>query len=710
MSDESRSICDALAARLAAATTRHQAEQVLASLDPSLPQTTPMPASPPAPVTDAIGIWRRTMADGQTSFVRTHDTYDHLWARVDRIAPKGAAKRVVFLGESCARGWPLDPLFTCAGALQTLVDGAAGVGTVEIVDLAKCAIGPRSLLRLFEAAFALAPDLVVIFAGNNWNVDQRLLDYPAIAAELADTGRWRFMAPRCEDACRRQTADWMASFAAIARDHPETPILWVLPAQEPANYRRPSHLCNPLLASGDQIHRDHLLERAGRLRLEGDAAGAERCAARVVELEDGNSVLGLQELGRCAVARGAYADAAQCFEQAHEVATWILSGRGLHSFAVRRDVLRTSAADAGFHLVDLPRIFEERPGHPWGGHELFLDHVHMTSRGMTLAMAATAERLLPLLGLSAVSRDRILETPVIVDPRADAQGHFMAAHFASPDTELARYHFTRACEASADTVELLRRYADFRLNRLPMELRDLYVALKHLEATFPGVTAWLRAEPPTGRDVPAMALIGEMIGALRPDLAGGYREMLRRECSVTHEPLDLLPYVRATDVFDQAGYLRCSHYRTRFDVLAGSPRRPWRLRLTTRARAAGSVGRTASLYVNETRVQTWTLTHAWSTVDCVVEPHIIEDGVNTLGVVWPDPEQRTKERIERLARTFSMREPGGAESLAGERLSSAEIYLVWGEIHAFTAQAIGDGAPDESDGTQARMRVAATTT
>ena len=66
-----------------------------------------------------IGLWERKTENGKTSFVRGLNTMDtwHFWANVGRIEAKGTKLRVLFIGESVARGYLYDPSFTPAMAL-----------------------------------------------------------------------------------------------------------------------------------------------------------------------------------------------------------------------------------------------------------------------------------------------------------------------------------------------------------------------------------------------------------------------------------------------------------------------------------------------------------------------------------------------------------------------------------------------------------------
>src|SRR5882762_7735015 len=62
-----------------------------------------------------VGTWEAMEEPGGRSFVRASNGEPwHLWANVQKIPPKGLARRVVLIGESVARGHLYDPHFTPA--------------------------------------------------------------------------------------------------------------------------------------------------------------------------------------------------------------------------------------------------------------------------------------------------------------------------------------------------------------------------------------------------------------------------------------------------------------------------------------------------------------------------------------------------------------------------------------------------------------------
>lgn len=101
------------------------------------------------------------------------------------IAPKSDARRVVLFGGSNTARFP-------AGNLQQFLDAAdPAPGGWEVVNLGRSGYGSARVALLFEQAFALEPDLVVLYSGHNEFVElgfemQIARDWNAFERPLAE--------------------------------------------------------------------------------------------------------------------------------------------------------------------------------------------------------------------------------------------------------------------------------------------------------------------------------------------------------------------------------------------------------------------------------------------------------------------------------------------------------------------------------------------
>jgi len=144
-----------------------------------------------------ISIWQPRGEGADLVFVRPEPLPlgDHFAARRE-IRPKRAPLplRVCLFGESAAAGYLYAPGLTPAGVLEGQLRAVAGDGAAEVVDLARTNETLGSLVATLESAVQIQPDVLVIFAGNNWNLLEtpEVSPYaPSVAARQRFAEAWR---------------------------------------------------------------------------------------------------------------------------------------------------------------------------------------------------------------------------------------------------------------------------------------------------------------------------------------------------------------------------------------------------------------------------------------------------------------------------------------------------------------------------------------
>jgi len=128
----------------------------------------------------AISIWEPKTEDGATVWVRPEPgPFGDHYATRRELRPKRAELplRVAFFGESVAAGYLYAPHLTPAGVLETQLCAVGGAANFEVIDLARTNETLAGLLATVRASFQINPDVLVLFAGNNWN----LLETPEVS-------------------------------------------------------------------------------------------------------------------------------------------------------------------------------------------------------------------------------------------------------------------------------------------------------------------------------------------------------------------------------------------------------------------------------------------------------------------------------------------------------------------------------------------------
>src|SRR6185369_5355625 len=118
-------------------------------------------------------IWQPCEVDGETVWVRPDPQLlgDHFAAtKILRRKTAELPLRVAFFGESVAAGYLYAPHVTPAQVLQTHLQAIGGENNFEVIDLARTNETLGGLAETVRASLQINPDILVLFAGNNWNL------------------------------------------------------------------------------------------------------------------------------------------------------------------------------------------------------------------------------------------------------------------------------------------------------------------------------------------------------------------------------------------------------------------------------------------------------------------------------------------------------------------------------------------------------------
>ncbi|HEX5603926.1 MAG TPA: hypothetical protein VFX63_15305, partial [Pyrinomonadaceae bacterium] len=267
-----------------------------------------------------VGIWERKVENGKVCFVRSRETMKewHLWANVGRIEAKVDKTRVVYLGESVARGYLYDPEFNPAAVLQTILGPHFG-GEIEVIDLARTSIH-FEIREVALSALQLEPDIAIIFAGNNWTVSNpQPSEIPEIVEVLNKdgiAGLKRIMEKQIARNSRRVVND-----IALAYESHGVPLIWLVPEYDLVDWRDPFTNA-PYLVEGANQEWLMLLEEARQTFRNGDFAKAKECALRMVEIDQGVTVAGLYLLADCSYELNDSEDQRKYLELARDATSW----------------------------------------------------------------------------------------------------------------------------------------------------------------------------------------------------------------------------------------------------------------------------------------------------------------------------------------------------------------------------------------------------
>ena len=606
--------------------------------------------------TGRVGVWEGGPEGWQRAPALRHEW--PFWAQVESIPPKGERRRVVLVGESAARGFLYDPELNPAQALGACAARACGQ-PVEVVDLAKSDIQAPELLSLLAAAEALEPDVLVLFAGNNWHMhDPR--DRHLEAAVLRRQGaaglkalREQRLAAFAGETLRRQLAELAA----------RVPVVVVVPEINLADWRLDAAADAPWLPHG--ANRRWLERRAAaRAALAAGRRGeAADLAREMIELDGGTAASGWTLLADGARQEGDVEAARGHLEKARDAHLWDYTHQTPRTLSLVQEALRGCALPGRIATVDLPRRFAAWQPGELPGRRLFLDYCHLTAEGIRVAMADAALAVAALLDADRPlpAFDSVVAAAPAPPVRVEAAAHFAAAlhsaHWGQQGAVVA-FYCREAARLSPEIARAMRAYLELQVRRAPAWACT--AAEQLAEAATPVLRGYVLQHQGKLFDpvlLPAIAGALEESGLPSVDFLDALR---REERSLDGRPRDLLdPYHRASwadlDWLEWPTHFRRAYApKARYPWVSRTPRATDFALTCRRGGGAGAAAGECRVWINGSAVADLQLTGEWASLRFSAPAALVQAGVNWLEIDWPQDLAGGEAAIDHIAREHEL--------------------------------------------------------
>ena len=651
-----------------------------------------------------IGIWEPKSKAGRVSYVRSLDSIADWprWANIARIEPKHTRWRILFFGESVARGYLLEPFYTPAMVLQSLLEGLLGKGSVEVVDLARTDMGTE-IKDLARSAAALDPDGIVIFAGNNWRAVDLIAEDRRPEVDLVLRHGSIVELKRFAQDCVRSRARSVVQEVRDFYSARQVPVIWAIPEFNLGDWQD-WRTNAPHLSGSANIEWLGCCEKAEEALARGDFASAELLAQQMLELDQETNSYTLAILARCRLHAADMSGARQYLERASDARIWDwsqpLSPRCL---AVSREEIKAQGQSGTSSVVDLPELYCEYLGGTLPDRRLFLDYCHLTVEGIKLSMAGVAARLaIPLSGRVIDWRTLLADAPA-PSAAVEAEGALLAAvhnaHWFQPQP-VVEYFCSRALQLSPHTAEIMARFIELQTTATPALLSQPAERLSELG----GQAAQYLLGRYNIQQLDAV-LLTSMACAL--EKAGHSAHVVLRQhwvsahdaserltnlldfyyLSSAGQPPELFwarrdawrtspapPPEKSLREFVTADYYRAYWIESTF-VFAARADRSVQFDITCRIPDANGIPETIKVFVNEKPVADLPGERPWRKHTMQVQSCALHEGLNYLRIRWPlrDSDQRAKLSA-------------AADLLVHHPVQP--LFQVFGEIHSLTASPV----------------------
>ncbi|GJM08192.1 MAG: hypothetical protein DHS20C11_04680 [Lysobacteraceae bacterium] len=606
----------------------------------------------------AIQIWRPIRLGGDLQFIRPEPGpySDHYAQRLSIPAEKPAGlRRICLFGESAAAGYLYAPHLTPSKVLQAQLCSITGEQSCEVLDFARTNETLSNLVATVEAALQLSPDLLVLYAGNNWNLLETAECSPYYPNEQGRTD----YAEALKQGGLDQVAEWSArrmlslastaleAIAELANSN-NLPMVVVVPEVNLGDWqnRQPA----PWLPADGIARWYHHHDLARDALDQGQPKVALDHAMEMLQLDawSGSTAYRLMSLARLQLA-----DHAGAIQAARaEVDNVLYSTQAMlgspQAGSMVQALLRSFATRHEFMLADLPQVFSDYLHGEMPDRRLFLDYCHLSVEGIELAMASVSAQILSLSGqLDANEGWRTVHSRVPaadISPQASATAMFGAAmhtaHRMASVTamdELLEYWCNRAIETWPGIASSMQQVLAMRSSDLGPTMHAAELANQASECPLNPQHGW-------HYDYADIDLVNAIVNVLQ---RCGIDYDLPGESTISDQCLDLLlprhqasplnrffPELMVDSAAPRRAWQRFAWPRCRFAFQLPMPA-PLSLILTARlAEGPASV----KLILNGTELAKLELKTNWQRHRVHVGEDALRVGSNVIELVWPIPD------------------------------------------------------------------------
>lgn len=619
---------------------------------------------------DGLGIWKIKNINGEKKIQRDeHMRHEwHAWANVHEISLKTNKKRIVLLGESVARGFFYNPNYSVARELESVLNSKNDFGEVEVIDLSKNAMDMDEVIDVVESCDLLNPDLMVMFAGNNWRskLYQELnpKDYEKISF-LYNREGFTSVKLYLENKFKKIISNFI-DLVITNNQKNNISTVFVIPAFNLFNWKSDeTEKIISLLKNNDLKKWLEAKSKAENAWIQEDYTCLELESKRMIELDSSNP-LGYELLSRSYLQQEKIPEAIECLDNSKDT---ILFGRALNSsprcFRIIRDTVIKKATQDGVQVVDLFSIFNEVYKDRSKHGELFLDYCHLSLDGIKIAMKHTAKVVIGSVTHQEISTESIPDSKIFLKNFTKSVAHFAAAihnaHWSQP-RDVLEFHCQKAIAFDNNIKKLMLLYADLSTRKNTNELCRSFeeIILEGSMHQFEGGLAFLH---PRGEKMMDLDLVDAIMNTIKPlglDYETELKELRFSEHGITKIPTDLLESFYSVQGYNKISdktsrnFFRIRNTEKEFNIISDGLDN-LQVQMCYRNLPGTNDNIIICLNTSEQKVYEAQVSMDWNTICFEIPKNMICSGTNKLILKWPVPyefEDTNKEKCHMSLNNF----------------------------------------------------------
>lgn len=646
------------------------------------------PATPlhePVSRPEKVGRWIKDDISG--NFVRSpeFDSEADNWSETEFITPgSDDVYRIVLIGESVARCTHLPYEYCAAKVMGKMLSEAIPDREIEVVDLSKEGMRFEQLMEVISESVLLKPDMLIVFAGNNWQPGSSMgtpHNYAMLQKTVGTSRQHQFIADTLRESLRSNVTDFKDLLTGIHAEH-NIPVVYVMPEFNLKDYKpaRKEYVLRFLPGNKMKMWSE-IREACLQAESSGRWEDVHRLAGQMINLDPEHPL--------------AYEKLADYFGyigdvQQRRIYLELLKDKALvnaigtsapRRFALIRELVYDILSETPVTVIDLQDVLEKHSEDGIPGSELFLDYCHLNYNGIHLAMGAVASHVARVLGVNvAAGTLAAVESPV--SERELSITHFQAAihnYYVGQHYPLLYHHCCEALKhADKELVDAYHKACILFSRRSSVIFSN---EMRFLSEIYPFENFSVFGHP-RNKKLMFVELVDAMVAALQAIKSVNISEEIKnvriKEYSIGEAPVDLLesPYSeRSFQEFlcdEDFAYYRAHETRSTFVFVADAM---GDIELDITARIPDfrfcDVDSTVSVYINGQLHETISLGEDWTRIKLVLKKASMTAGVNKLEFAWPVPGRHV---VRKRYTTLGL--PGGIIDM---------IYYTFAEVFSIRA-------------------------
>lgn len=649
----------------------------------------PLQQVPNQPMSDnQIGRWHKDPVSGDYVKNPSYDNDFHRWADQDVIkADKKDKFRIVYIGESVARGTHLPNQFIPAKVLERKINAFDTNKEVEIIDLARAGIGLVELIYLTKQSLHLNPDMIMIFAGNNWQPGISLCT-PQNHAKLKKIGRTANQNMFIEENVNAKLAFDISNLGSALSEIQENlgiPVLYLLPDFN-LNDWVTSKKENAIGFLPDQnIKQWHILKDACiNAEKNKDWEEVSKIADAIIDL-DTRHPFGYEKKASYYRVKEDKEMLRLFLQKAKDTA--ILNATEAivpRRYAKVKELLLNEFETKKIEVLDVEDFFHSYLEGDIPDKKLFLDFCHLSVKGTDILMSDVAKRVVTKIeenSLVKESYSSITEIPA----NKEALSHFNAAihnYYLGQYYSTIFYHCCRAIELADE--QLLEAFKEFCY----IFSRKTSPFLAKNTASFVSQNLFEHfsfLKYPRDSKLMYLEFVNALVSAFKTlkniDIEEEIRQLRLEEYGIGNENVNLLePVYSETDLQKYFCDVEFSFYRAHNDssefIVITDGKSDLNFDITARIpyKSACAVDDRIKVTINDKTVSDIGLSADWEKSNFIIEKETLTKGVNTIKIHWPIPEKKIQQKYYKSL------------FMPVDIINS--LYFTFGEIFSFSVRTV----------------------